>query len=429
MTGYKKGLLTALLIANGIMVHAQKSAQILLANPTSFQRDDELVVISRKQVEKKTGPIPASKYVVISNKNDQPLIVQLDDRNGDSTWDEIIFLQSFKPLEKLVLKLSFSVSAPVPHSSVRAHVRHRRKNTGNTFGPPLEMDSIPPGQPATDFSKQALPPFLTEGPAWENDKVGFRVYFDIRNAKDIWGKTTPRMVLDEVGVDTAKNYHQLSGWGMDILKVGKSLGAGSLALQVKQANGKDTLIRLGGVNMGKVVYEKLADGPLRATLRLHYPQWKVLDNLPPLSLTEEISIWGGQYFYQSSVKIGGAPRNSRLVTGFVNLQSTRSHTLDTAGRIILYSFDKQTENNDHLGMAILAQKDGFDTTGQTPQSATDVQSSYTVASRMRPDLPVLFRFYAGWGRSDPSFKSETGFKSFLIKQAILRKYPVTCSVK
>jgi hypothetical protein len=40
------------------------------------------------------------------------------------------------------------------------------------------------------------------------------------------------MVLDEVGADTSKNYHQQADWGMDVLKVGASLGAGSLALYV-----------------------------------------------------------------------------------------------------------------------------------------------------------------------------------------------------
>ncbi len=38
---------------------------------------------------------------------------------------------------------------------------------------------------------------------------------------------------------------------MDVLKVGKSLGAGSLALLMKDAAGKDTLVRLGGKLYGK----------------------------------------------------------------------------------------------------------------------------------------------------------------------------------
>jgi hypothetical protein len=429
MASYKKIILLALVIAHGIIGQAQKSAQIHLANPTNFQRNDELLVISRKQLERKTGPIPVSTYIAVSDKNDQPLIVQHDDRNGDSIWDEIIFLQSFKPFEKISLKVSSSSSPTVSKTDVRAHVRHRRKKADDTFGPLLEKDAIPQGQADTDFSKQVLPPFLTEGPAWENDKVGFRIYFDVRNTKDIWGKTTTRMVLDEAGVDPAKNYHQLSDWGMDLLKVGKSLGAGGLALQVRQVNGSDTLIRLGGMNMGNVMYEKIADGPLRAIFRLQYPQWKILDHLPPLSVTEEISIWGGQYFYESRVEVSGAPENSRLVTGMVNLQSKQSFLLDTAGSILLYSYDIQSENKDQLGLAILMNKHRFYASGQTPDRDTEVQNSYTIAANLEPKSSVVFRFYAGWEKSEQQFTTAQGFKNFLVEQAVSCQRPITCLIR
>ena len=46
---------------------------------------------------------------------------------------------------------------------------------------------------------------------------------------DIFGKIIPDMVLSQVGVDGYESYHEMSDWGMDILKVGKSLGLGSIA--------------------------------------------------------------------------------------------------------------------------------------------------------------------------------------------------------
>ena len=33
--------------------------------------------------------------------------------------------------------------------------------------------------------------YQTDGPSWENDKVGFRHYLDGRNSKDVFGKKTP----------------------------------------------------------------------------------------------------------------------------------------------------------------------------------------------------------------------------------------------
>lgn len=429
MAGYKNIVFAALAMANGIAAQAQKPAQILLTNPTSFQRDAELIVLSRKQLEEKTGRIPGSKYIVVSDKSRQQLVVQHDDNNGDAIWDEIVLLPSFKPFEKKALTVSFSNRPSEIKAQVKAHVRHRRKNADATFGADLLKDSIPAGQPPTDFSRQALPPFLTEGPAWENDKIGYRIYFDTRNTKDIWGKTTSRMVLGEVGTDPAKNYHQLSDWGMDILKVGKSLGAGGLALEVKQAGGTDTLVRLGGVNMGKVIYEKVADGPLRATFRLYYPQWKILDQLPPLQVMEEISIWGGQYFYESRVVVSGAPQNARLITGIVNLASTHSHLLDTDGSVTLYSYDTQSENKDRLGMAIQVDKRQYASAGKAPALGSDVQSTYTLAAALQPRVPVVFRFFAGWEKSDPQFLSSQGFEDFLKRQTVLQAHPIGCSVR
>ena len=78
----------------------------------------------------------------------------------------------------------------------------------------------------------------------ENDKVGFRLYLDGRNAKDIYGKRTSELVLKDIGLDESgtpvDNYHVLRDWGRDILQVGNSLGAGGLALFEN-----DSLHRLG----------------------------------------------------------------------------------------------------------------------------------------------------------------------------------------
>lgn len=67
-----------------------------------------------------------------------------------------------------------------------------------------------------------------EGPGWESDKTAFRLYLDGRNALDIFGKKTPDMVLESVG--RGDDYHAMAGWGMDILKVGNSLGAGGFGV-------------------------------------------------------------------------------------------------------------------------------------------------------------------------------------------------------
>src|SRR5688500_11808476 len=67
-----------------------------------------------------------------------------------------------------------------------------------------------------------------EGPGWESDKVGYRFYLDQRNAVDVFGKIVSEPVLQKAGQDGFDSYHELQPWGMDVLKVAKSLGVGSI---------------------------------------------------------------------------------------------------------------------------------------------------------------------------------------------------------
>lgn len=401
---------TLSLISALVFFHAE--AQITLTNPGKSELTDELVVLKRVDLEKKLGHIAPGKYITIKNAGGVPMVIQFDDLNGDGRWDEAAFLYSFKPNEKLLLKPVITDAPATVKALVRAHVRQMRKNADNTFGPAVDKDTMPENAQPTDFSKQALPPYLTEGPAWENDKVGFRLYFDVRNGKDIWGKTTIRMVLDEVGTDTSQNYHKQADWGMDILKVGASLGAGSLALNVKLPKG-DTLVRLGGQHIEQVTYEKVADGPVRAIFRMHYKNWKIAEGMAPVSLTEEIHIWGGQYFYESRVTVTGAPAGAKLVTGIVALHSKYPFAMFTKNSRAICTYDSQSENKDKLGMAIVMPAAQFSTFEKTPDANTDVQSTLAIKANITNGKPVVYRFYAGWEKSDERFTTAEGFKQFL----------------
>ncbi len=412
----KFSILANLVIGVALSSCSNPSKFVQLKNRSLLKRTDELVVFTRAALEKKVGSLALGKFVLFQQAK-TPLLAQYDDLDGDGRWDEAALLLDFLPGEKMILQLSVADAPATIKAIVKAHVRHKRKEKNNLFGANLSIDSIPAGQVPTDFSKQALPPFLTEGPSWENDKVGFRLYFDQRNGKDIWGKTTPAMVLDDVGKDTLTSYHHIAEWGMDVLKVGKSLGAGALALQYTDAAGKDTLVRLGGIDMGKVVYEKIADGPVRAIFRMQYPVWKMAASLPPLSLTEEVSIWGGQYFYESKVSVNNAPVNAKLVTGIVNLHDLSLAALDTIGQQVVYTYGVQSENKDKLGMAILFSKESHAKQGATVNVDSDVLHTYTVSFPL-DKKPVVFRFVAAWEKSDALFTSEEGFRSYLAEQCI-----------
>ncbi|MCZ4223485.1 DUF4861 family protein [Pedobacter rhodius] len=143
----------------------------MLYNPAPVARMDELVILRKKDLINKINGLDDKKYVAIKDVNKQLQSLQFDDLDKDGSWDEVIFLHSFKAYEKAVFSISIRDEKP-EKGLTRAHVRQRRKNADDTFGPNIPNDAIPAGQLNTNFSKVKLPPFLTEGPAWENDMVG-----------------------------------------------------------------------------------------------------------------------------------------------------------------------------------------------------------------------------------------------------------------
>jgi hypothetical protein len=422
MRGFKISIWILFLGCSSMKLTAQQNV-IQLKNQLPVARKNELIELDRAFLEHKLGKLPEVEPLEIVGLK-TPVAMQFDDLNGDGKWDKAVFLYSFKSKELVKLKLALTGDFVVSGAPL-AHVRQRRKLPNDSFGKALLTDSVPAGQLNTDFSKAKLPPFLTEGPAWENDKVGFRIYMDIRNTKDIWGKTTPDMMMDIVGVDPKVIYHNLAPWGMDILAVGKSLGAGSLAMLVPVAGKSDTLVRLGGVNMGKIIYKRIADGPVRAVFQMEYPQWNVLGDGKLTSLTEQISIWGGQYFYESKVSVKNAPQGAKLVTGIVNLKSTKAMQDNDNNAAVLSTFAQQSENKDNLGMAIVLNKADLVAFGQTPNAGSDVLNTYTVAMKIPPaKQKVTYRFYSCWEHSDPAFATEGRFKKYLSQETKAYNSPV-----
>ncbi len=387
-----------------------KKYHVMLTNPSAIERADELIVLSREMVEAQTGAL-GKKYISVSTENNQPVVVQFDDLNKDGRWDEAVFLYKFEPGQQVNLVVSPTLHQP-GKAVVRAHVRMRRKNADHSFGALLDSVTVPRNTLPTDFTKQKLPLYLTEGPAWENDKVAFRIYMDNRNTKDIYGKRTQAMMMDTVGVIPANSYHNLADWGMDILAVGKSLGAGSLALSVPMVAGKDTLVRLGGANVEQTTFEKIADGPLRAIFKMHYKNWLVVPGFAHVNVTEEICIWGGKYFYESKVLVENAPLGTKLVTGIVNLKSKKAVDFTTGESKGVYTYDEQSENKDKLGMAVVVKDKDFISFGKAPGGSSDVMNTYTLQMPVS-SLPVSFRFFAAWEMSDLLFTREENFKRYL----------------
>ncbi|MEJ2307675.1 MAG: DUF4861 family protein, partial [candidate division WOR-3 bacterium] len=165
----------------------------------------------------------------IITENEKELASQLI-KTKDSQ-DKIILLADFDPKETKKLTVRYGKEGEKVQKypkrtqailSIKCGGEWKvNKYVGGTFKDTNSLKT-PPGH--TDHSE-----FIRfEGPGWESDKVGYRLYLDWRNGTDIFGKKVDDMVLQDVGQDGFESYHEMSPWGMDILKVGDALGIGAV---------------------------------------------------------------------------------------------------------------------------------------------------------------------------------------------------------
>ena len=163
----------------------------------------------------------------------------------------------------------------------------------NTFG------FQPPSRAHTGMYKKGI-----EGAGWESDRIAFRMYWDERNAFDIYGKRSLCLGLKQYAKPNV-NYHQETPWGMDVLKVGPSLGSGGFGIFL---DGK-----VQKVAKAKRDYEVIADGPLRTILELKYTDWVVGERT--FDLTVRISMMAGQKW--ATVKLWLTPGDPGPIPDFV----------------------------------------------------------------------------------------------------------------
>lgn len=389
--------------------------RVVLENNTTIDRVDEAVAITRSQLEAAMGEIPAGRYPVLTGLSGEIIPSQYDDLTGDGRWDEMFFLVSLDRQSQVSLKLGLADADDIPTFPARSNIRFARIQDGNEYIPLISARRFDANDGLTGGA------FQMEGPAWENDLVGFRNYFDIRNGMDIFGKLTTDMVLDRVGI--GENYHLLQDWGMDILKVGASLGSGAIAL-IK--DGKLHRVAPGAEGS----YELITQGPLRSMFRLRFDNWEVGGER--LSLVHDISIWGGTWFYESRVFLEGFQGSAILVAGItsLDLDDKEAYREIFSGNVVAFgTHGEQAIEGEMLGMAVITDRNSYASYEHVGEEGEDIVESFLVKMHIENDKPVSFRFYSCWELSHPQFTDEDYFYSFLEREAKEKDNPIVVKLQ
>lgn len=346
-----------------------RRAKLTVSNPSVHERRAEPVTLGVAQVKASCPDFNPDAFVIVDPAaapddpreyagNDIPR--QADDLNGDGEADEIAFQVELAPEETKELLVYYRVSGNLPLDY-----------TPHTFAL---------------FSQRY------EGAGWESDLIACRVYFDQRNAVDIFGKIRPRLSLS-VFADPAHNFHEWSGAGMDVLMVRQSLGVGGFALwregrMVKPASCVRSC-------------RTIARGPVRAMVEIAYDNWRL--NGQHCDAVARFTIWAHHRWTEQRVWVHGIG-DFVAAAGIVKMDPEQTQLLRGVGWV--GTWGRQSDNNDNLGLGVVFPK-------SADGRLTEDGLNHLLLMKGREGQPVVWRIVAAWEKEAQPITTAAGFEMLL----------------
>ncbi len=378
--------------------YAQKAVTLTVKNPTKenfkavvigITNQESLVQISKLgdvlQVKAGNKAVP---FQLVKHKKNKELLVQMDLKAGETVQLCVSKAKKIIPQKKLTQAVL----------SVRKGGDWVWTEKGESGRPQYEYS----GGVWTDVTEYHVPAKHTdhswdirfEGPGWESDKIGYRLYMDWRNANDIFGKRTNQLVLQNVGLDNFMSYHEMSDWGADILGVGKSLGIGSIG------HWNDTIAERVSIT-DSINCHIIYSGDLESKLKNEYNGWK--NSYGKFNLSTTLSIRAGSYLTRCDALISDKIDN--LCTGIVAVKGTELMQGEMGDWCYLATFGLQSGLNDHLGISVFFRK------SELLKITKDRYSNVVV---LKPKNKTLtYYFGAVWEQSSIGIQNKIDFERYL----------------
>ncbi|WP_324719945.1 DUF4861 family protein [Salinimicrobium sp. HB62] len=239
-----------------------------------------------------------------------------------------------------------------------------------------------------------------EGPGWENQQVGYRLYLDWRNAIDVFGKKTDTMVLPQVGQDGFDSYHEEAAWGMDILKAGKSLGIGSYGRIMN-----DTVAHFR--NVGNT-YAQVTNSEGSSEVKIEYTDWATGNDT--IDLTSSLTIFPEGRFTKAALDPSEAING--LTTGIVKFENIEpfQKTSENGDWAYIATYGAQTLVNeqDKLGLALFYNKNEVAEVKEGPHDHLVIFKETAG--------PFTYYFLAAWEQEPGGITSREDFVAHLDAQ-------------
>lgn len=265
-----------------------KVLKLSITNPSGETRAHENIVVRVADLKRIAPDFKAGDAIVTTSDaatldedantlQTIELPSQADDLDGDNQYDELAFQLDLKPKQTRIVTIAYGETATLQR-----------------------LRSDYPKRTAAKFTMKF------DGLAWESEADAWRIYFDKRNAIDLFGKRRPGLYLEMFGAPEYV-YNLESPFGRDIYRIGDALGIGAVAALV---DGK--VVKVSEVAERK--WRIINAGPARVIVELTYKGWKVGGR--EVNLTSRITQWAGKHGFEHSITATGAD-GLTLITGVV----------------------------------------------------------------------------------------------------------------
>jgi Domain of unknown function (DUF4861) len=364
-----------------------------ISNPLTVSRQNILIVISSKQLAKNFNPLA---FVIMDGKKEIP---SQYNRNDEENVGIVFVLDELDASETRQVSVRFHPSENKPRTYTKrtqAELSYKRggewrnrEYIGGTFHNTQFLRVPGEHKDHSWFIRY-------EGPGWESDKVGYRFYLDQRNATDVFGKVTREMILEKVGLDGFDSYHEMQPWGMDVMKVGKSLGIGSIASFV---NGE--AIRVEKTDSVNCRIDE--NGDVYSSIVTKYYGWKVDDKKHDVN--SHLSIHAGTRATVQTLNVTNDIGN--VATGIVKDKAAvlikKNGDAQHFGYIATYG--KQSLNADNLGLAVFFNPNDL-------IEITEDTNSHVI--KLKPSRGKLtYYFLSAWEKEPDGIKDQQQFENYL----------------
>ncbi|MWB92770.1 DUF4861 domain-containing protein [Flavobacterium sp. GA093] len=234
-----------------------------------------------------------------------------------------------------------------------------------------------------------------EGPGWENNRIGYRLYLDWRNAIDIFGKKTSAIVLPKVGQDNFDSYHEMSDWGADILKAGKGIGIGSIDRYLNNE-------KLHFYEVDSTI-AKVENSTKESKVKINYFGWKTASD--KIDFTSELTIKPDDLYTKHTIQ--ASKEISGICTGIVKQKNTELFKKESKNKKWAYlaTYGTQSLVPDKLGMAIFYEVSSV-------ENVADTDLDYLIV--FKPSTKSnSFYLLGAWEQEKDGIKSQEDFVKYL----------------